>query len=94
MKDTTTKKGLLAIATSLLPTGATLLVKGQMYEGAILVALAAGLFIAYDVLDDRVKGKPQLPDGVSEETLRSLADITGEQLKKAIENSEQWDKSK
>lgn len=78
MRHSKTKKSLLAVATSLLPTAATLLVRGQLYEGIILSGMATALFVAYDYLDDKAKGEPRLPAGVDEDTFEDAAEAAGQ----------------
>jgi len=85
MKHSKSKKTLLGLATTLLPTATTMLVSGKHIEGGILAALAAGLFIAYDVLDDRAKGQPSVPEGIDEKTFEELAKVGAEAAEKAVD---------
>ena len=56
-----------------------LLVEGAYVEGDTFAAIGAGLVIAYDVLDDRLKATPQLPDGIDQEYFQAVADyLAGE----------------
>lgn len=85
MKHKNKKKSLLAVATSLAPTGIVLLTKGQPVTGGILIAMSVLLMLAYDHYDDKAKGTPKLPEGVDEELLTSLAYVSADTVKQLTE---------
>jgi len=74
MEHKTKKKGFLGLATALAPVSATLLSNGDYVHGAILSAVVVGLFIAYDHYDDKAKGQPKLPEGITPELIEELTE--------------------
>ncbi|PHQ43956.1 hypothetical protein Z052_02105 [Halorubrum sp. C191] len=81
MNTETKKKSLLAVGIAVISTAMPLLVEGVYLEGGILLAIGAGLVVGYDVLDDRMKGTPQLPAGIDEEYFRSVADYLADEAR-------------
>lgn len=86
MKPETEKKGLLGSGIALLIPAITLIVNASYIEGAILGAVAIALIIAYDHLDDRLKGTPALPEGIDEEDLEEFATVTAEHVESQIDD--------
>lgn len=72
---------MLAVGTATLTTATTLLVQGSHAEGGLLGLLGVGLIVGYDVLDDRVKGEPRLPEGIDAETIEWLAEEGAELIR-------------
>lgn len=81
------KKSLLALGTALMPTGITMLVKGNTIEGTILCAMALGAIMLYDQYDDRLK----VPDGVDEETFKELASLGADGIKSLKDQYQETD---
>ncbi|MDB9247437.1 hypothetical protein PN419_00250 [Halorubrum ezzemoulense] len=67
------KKGLLSSGIAVISAAVPMLVNGTYLEGGILAVIGVGLVLAYDHLDDNVKGTPQLPEGVDEEWFKEVA---------------------
>jgi len=86
MKHKKKKKTMLGIATSLAPTATVFLVRGQYIEGAILLAMSVGLFLAYDYYDDKAKEQPRLPEGIDAKLFEEGADVAAEAVQDTIEN--------
>lgn len=70
-KHSKKKKSILAVATTLIPIATSYLNNGHIYEGAILAAIAAGLFVLYDYLDDPSK----LPAGIDAAMFEEVANM-------------------
>lgn len=77
------KKGLLASGITVISTAIPMLVNGSYLEGGILAAIGIALVGAYDHLDDKMKGTPQLPDGVDEEFFVEVAEHLAENARDA-----------
>lgn len=76
----TTKKGFLATGIGVLTIGVTMATNGAYVEGGLLVAVGVGLVVGYDYLDDRVKGTPSLPDGVTEASITAAVELAAQQI--------------
>lgn len=85
MKHKNKKKSLLALATSIAPTGIVLVTKGQPIAGGVLIAMSVGLMLAYDHFDDKAKGEPTLPAGVDEELLESIAFMSADTITSLVD---------
>lgn len=72
MQDKHKKKGLLGSGLALLQSAIIMLVEGQHIEGAMISLVGVGFILAYDYYDDRMKGTPKLPDGISNDDIRLL----------------------
>lgn len=81
------KNAILPIASTLVAGGVMTSVRGSPYAGGAAVLVGAAMFGLYDVLDDRMKGKPQLPDGIDEEMIREFAETAGAEAKDYVEDS-------
>lgn len=79
MNTETRKKSLLAVGIAVISTAMPLLVDGVYLEGGIVAAIGVGLVVGYDVLDDRMKGTPQLPAGIDEAYFRTVADYLADE---------------
>lgn len=88
-KQTKAKKGFLATGIGVLTTGVTMVTNGVYVEGGLLVAVGVALIVAYDYLDDRVKGTPSLPDGVTEASITAAVDVAAAQISSLRENDEE-----
>lgn len=77
-RNSATKKSLLAVGTSVTASGMSIMVNGRHIEGAILILAGIGMVLAYDHLDDKAKGRPTLPEGIDEETVKSIAAALGD----------------
>lgn len=80
MQHGKTKKGLLGTGIAVLGIAVERIVAGAPVEGGILVALAVALVVAYDYLDDRVKGEPELPEGVDPEFFQRVAEELAKEI--------------
>lgn len=74
------KKSFLATGIAVMTTGVTVAVNGGYVEGGLLIAVGVGLIFAYDYMDDKVKGTPSLPDGVTEETIEAVVGVAAGQI--------------
>jgi hypothetical protein len=81
MKNSSKKKTLLGLATTLMPTGITMFIQGNQYQGAILIAMAVALMLAYDHYDDKVK----VPEGIDKETFVQLSELGADGIKDLVE---------
>jgi hypothetical protein len=81
MKNSSKKKTLLGLATTLMPTGITMLIQGNQYQGGILIALSVALMLAYDHYDDKVK----VPEGIDRETFVQLSELGADGIKELVE---------
>lgn len=87
-KQTAAKKGFLATGIGVLTTGVTMVTNGAYVEGGLLVAVGVGLVVAYDYLDDKIKGTPSLPDGVTEASITAAVDVAAAQISSLRDSSE------
>jgi hypothetical protein len=85
MAKSKTKNAILPIASTFVAGGVMTVARGSPYAGGAVTALGIILFGAYDILDDRMKGEPQLPDGIDEEMLRAFAETAGSEVGDYVE---------
>lgn len=64
-----------------MPTGITMLIQGNQYQGGILIALSVVLMLAYDHYDDKVK----VPEGIDRETFLQLSELGADGIKELVE---------
>lgn len=81
MNENTEKKGILGIAATAMGASSAAFANGEFVVGGALGVLSVGTFIGYDIVDDRVKGRPEdhLP------LLDSQYDEVGDEVIDAVE---------
>jgi len=91
MHDKHKKKGLLGSGLALLQSAIIMLVEGQHVEGVLVSVVGVAFILAYDYYDDRMKGTPKLPDGVSTEDVQKLVSELSERIETKIETQNDSD---
>lgn len=78
------RKTILGVFTPIVSTGIIALSKGKMGTGVALIAIATGLLVLYQHLDEKAKSEPRLPEGVDAELLTRLGKQAGQEAEERI----------
>jgi len=86
------RKTVLGVFTPVVSAGIIALTKGQTGAGVGLIAVATGLLVLYQYMDEKSNSEPRLPAGVDADLLTRIGTQAGEEAEERINEYRQKNK--